>query len=172
MLRKFVEIVLVIVCFIVQTSFFQHFKIAGVAPNMLVVLVSAIGFMKGKKEGIFIGFISGFLIDIFFSPVVGFYTLIYSLVGFFNGFFTKEFLPEDVKLPVILIVASDLIANIFVYLTIFLFRGDFNFYYYFMNLIVPEIVYTLLVTIVLYFIILKVNKKLEEYEKRSASKFG
>ena len=96
----------------------------------------------------------------------------FSLVGFFNGFFTKEFLPEDVKLPVILIVASDLIANIFVYLTIFLFRGDFNFYYYFMNLIVPEIVYTLLVTIVLYFIILKVNKKLEEYEKRSASKFG
>ena len=172
MLRKFIEIVLAAVCFIIQTSFFQHFKIAGVAPNLLVVLVSAIGFMRGKNEGLFIGFVSGLFIDLFFSSVIGFNILVYSFVGYLNGFFTKEFLPEDVKLPVVLIVGSDIVANTIIYLIIFLFRGDFSFYYYLINLIVPEVVYTLLVTIVLYFIILKVNKKLEEYEKRSASKFG
>lgn len=172
MLRKFVEIVLIILCFVFQTSFFQFFKIAGVSPNLLVVLVASIGFMKGKNEGIFVGFISGLLIDLFFSPVIGFYTMVYTLVGFLNGFFTKEFMPEDVKLPVVLIVFSDLFLNLFIYFIFFLFRGDFDIYYYFVNLIVPEIVYTLLVTIILYLIILKVNQKLEEYEKRSASKFG
>ena len=89
-----------------------------------------------------------------------------------NGFFTKEFMPEDIKLPVILIVLSDLFLNVFIYFIFFLFRGDFDIMYYFVNLIVPEVVYTLLVAILLYLIILKVNRRLEEYEKRSASKFG
>ncbi len=172
MLRKFVEVILIVFCFIFQTSFFQHFKIAGVSPNLLVVLVSSIGFMRGKKEGMFVGFVSGFLIDLFFSPVIGFYTMIYTLVGFLNGFFTKEFMPEDVKLPVILIVLSDIFLNVCIYFIFFLFRGDFEIMYYFVNLIVPEIVYTLLVAILLYLLTLKINQKLEEYEKRSASKFG
>ena len=153
-------------------TFFQHFNIAGVSPNLLVVLVSSIGFMRGKKEGIFVGFISGLFIDIFFSTVISFYIMVYTLVGFLNGFFTKEFMPEDIKLPVILIVLSDFFLNILIYFIFFLFRGDFDIMYYFVNLIVPEVVYTLLVSILLYLIILKVNQKLEEYEKRSASKFG
>ena len=172
MLRKFVEIILCVFCFVLQTSLFRHFEIAGVSPNLLVVLVSSIGFMRGKKEGIFIGFISGFLVDIFFSNVIGFYTLLYFLFGYLNGYFTKEFLPEDIKLPVVLIVGSDFVLNLWVYLITFLFRGDFNFYYYLMNIIIPEIVYTLIITILLYLLILKVNQKIEEYEKRSASKFG
>lgn len=35
----------------------------------------------------------------------------------------------------------------------------------------PELVYTMLITIFLYVIILKVNQRLETLEKRSASKF-
>lgn len=172
MLRKFIEIIFVILCFIIQTSLFPYLDIAGVTPNLLVVLVASIGFMRGKNEGIFIGFISGLLIDLFFSNVIGFYALIYSVIGFLNGFFTKEFMPEDIKLPVVLIVGSDFVLNLFVYFITFMFRGDFNFYFYLVKIIVPEIVYTLLISIFLYLLILKVNKKLEEHEKRSASKFG
>ena len=40
-----------------------------------------------------------------------------------------------------------------------------------MNIIVPELVYTMLVTIVLYMILLKINQRLELIEKRSAKKF-
>ena len=36
---------------------------------------------------------------------------------------------------------------------------------------IPELVYTMVVTIFLYFIILKINQKLETIEKRSAVKF-
>lgn len=172
MLRKIVEVVMCILCFVLQTSLFPYLEIAGVSPNLLVVLVAAIGFMRGKKEGMFIGFVSGMLIDIFFSSVLGFYALLYTLIGYFNGYFAKEFFPEDIKLPVVLIVASDFLVNSVVYLIMFLFRGDFNLVYYLLNLIIPELVYTLLVSIVLYIAILKVNQKVEQYEKRSASKFG
>lgn len=172
MLRKIVEVAMCILCFVLQTSLFPYLEIAGVSPNLLVVLVAAIGFMRGKKEGMFIGFVSGMLIDIFFSSVLGFYALLYTLIGYFNGYFAKEFFPEDIKLPVVLIVASDFLVNSVVYLIMFLFRGDFNLVYYLLNLIIPELVYTLLVSIVLYIAILKVNQKVEQYEKRSASKFG
>ena len=40
-----------------------------------------------------------------------------------------------------------------------------------MEIILPELVYTILVTLALYQIILHINKKLEEEEQRSASKF-
>jgi len=172
MIRLIVEIVMCVLCFVLQTSLFSYLEIASVSPNLLVVLVAAIGFMKGKKEGMTIGFISGLLIDLFFSEAIGFYALLYVLIGYLNGFFTKEFLPEDIKLPVILIVASDFLVNSAVYLIRFMFRGDFNYSYYLLNIIIPELVYTLLVSIVLYTVILKVNQKLEQYEKRSASKFG
>ena len=40
------------------------------------------------------------------------------------------------------------------------------------HIIIPELIYTLLVTIVLYVIILKINQKLEIIEKKGAKKFG
>lgn len=172
MVRKLVEIILCIICFILQISVFKNLEIASVSPNLLIVLVAAIGFMRGKREGIFIGFISGLFIDLYFSPVLGLYTMLYVLVGYMNGLFKKEFFPEDIKLPMLLIALSDFLLNGCIYLILFVFRGDFAFVYYLFNIIVPELVYTLLVSIVLYLIILRINQGLESYEKRRASKFG
>ena len=83
----------------------------------------------------------------------------------------KSFFPDDIKLPLFLISASDFCYNILVYLFLFFLRGRFQFGYYLLHIILPELVYTILITIVLYFIILKINQKLESIEKRSASKF-
>lgn len=71
----------------------------------------------------------------------------------------------------ILIATSDLSYNILVYLFLFFLRGRFRISYYLFNIMLPELVYTILVTIVLYFVILKINNRLEEIEKRRASKF-
>jgi len=111
------------------------------------------------------------LLDIFFGSVIGFYALIYMYIGYINGFFRKIFFPEDIKLPLILISASDFGYNLLVYLFLFFLRGKFRFGYYLIHIVIPELVYTILVTIVLYLIILKINQKLEAIEKRSASKF-
>ena len=53
----------------------------------------------------------------------------------------------------------------------FLFRKQFDIGYYFLHLMIPELVYTLLVTILLYWLILKINQWLEKSEKRSEAKF-
>lgn len=171
MRRKLTVFVIIAVCFLLQCTLFQTLAIASVSPNLLIVATSSFGFMRGRKEGMWIGFFSGLLLDIFFGNVIGFYALVYAYIGYINGLFRRRFFPDDIKLPLFLIAASDFSYNILVYFFLFFLRGRFRFSFYLLRIILPELVYTILVTIILYFIILKINQKLEFIEKRSASKF-
>ncbi|MCI8491126.1 MAG: rod shape-determining protein MreD [Lachnospiraceae bacterium] len=171
MKRKITIIIIIILCFLLQSTLFKILSIASISPNLLIIVTSSFGFMRGKKEGLFTGFLCGLFIDIYYGSAIGFYAAIYMYIGYFNGFFRKIFFPEDIKLPMILISASDLISNLLVYLFRFLLRRRFAFRYYLLNIILPEWVYTILVTVFLYFILLRINQRLEKTEKRSASKF-
>ncbi len=170
MKRKITVTIIVIICFLLQCTLFKALSIASISPNLLIIVTSSFGFMRGKKDGMLIGFFAGLLIDIFYGGTLGFYAAIYMYVGYFNGFFRKLFYPEDIKLPMILISASDLVYNLLVYVFQFLLRGRFAFKYYFRHIIVPEWIYTILVTVFLYFILLKINQNLEKSEKRSNGK--
>ena len=171
MLRKVVMFFIIAICFVLQTTTFQAFSFANISPNLLIIVVSAFGFMRGKREGMYVGFFCGLLVDIFCGYYLGIYALLYMYIGYLNGFFQKRFYPEDIKLPLVLIATSDLIANIFTYFVMFLFRSRFDIGYYFGSIIVPELVYTMVITIFLYFMLLKINQKVEAYEKRRAIKF-
>lgn len=171
MRRKIIVFLIISICFLLQCTLFQVLSFASISPNLLIVVTSSFGFMRGRKEGMWIGFFCGLLLDIFFGSVIGFYALVYAYIGYINGLFRKSFFPDDIKLPLFLISASDFSYNILVYLFLFFLRGRFQFGYYLLHIILPELVYTILITIVLYFIILKINQKLESIEKRSASKF-
>ena len=171
MRRKIVLFIIITICFVLQTTLFKSFAIAGISPNLLIIAVSSFGFMRGKKEGLWIGLFSGLLIDIFCGNYLGVYALIYMYIGFINGFFQKRFYPDDIKLPMLLIGGSDIVYNLVVYLVMFLFRSRFAIADYFASIILPEFVYTMVITIFLYYLLLKINQKLEAYEKRSAKKF-
>lgn len=171
MRRKVTVAIIIIVCYLLQSTLFQVLSFAGISPNLLIVVTSAFGFMRGQKEGTWIGLFCGLCMDIFSGNTLGFYTLLYMYVGFFNGYFRKLFYPEDIKLPMLLIGGSDLLYNLAVYFFLFLFRNKYQIWYYLKNIILPELVYTMLVTIVLYMILLKIDQRLELIEKRSAKKF-
>jgi rod shape-determining protein MreD len=142
-----------------------------VYPNLLVIITSLFGFMRGQKDGILVGFLSGLLMDVFFDSVLGFYMLIYMAIGFINGYFQRLFYDDDVTLPIFFVAASDFMYGIVVYFIRFLLQSDFHFQYYLIHIIVPEVVFTGLVTIVVYRMILFINRKIETIEKRSAGKF-
>jgi len=169
--RPIVLACIVLVCFILESTVFQNLSFATITPNLLIVVTSSFGFMRGQKEGMLVGFFSGLLIDIFFSELVGFYALIYMVLGYINGFFNRIFYPEDIKLPLILISASDFIYGNIICVFMFIMRSRFDYLYYLRHIIIPELIYTILVTLVLYQIILSINEALEAIEKRSASRF-
>jgi len=171
MLRKVVVTLFIGVCFLLQCSVFGAFTFIRIVPNLMIILTSSFGFMRGEKEGLIIGFFCGLLSDVFFGDFLGFYALVLMYIGFLNGKFSRIFYPEDIKLPLALIITSDLSYGILCYILMFLLRGKFHFSYYFTSVIFPEALYTILVTIFLYPIILLVNEKLEKRERRSEQKF-
>ncbi|NBH81751.1 rod shape-determining protein MreD [bacterium C-53] len=171
MKRKIVVFFMILICFLLQCTVFQALSLGGIVPNLLIMLTSSFGFMKGRKEGIFVGFISGMLIDVFYSSFYGGYALIYMVIGYANGYFHRIFYPEDVKLPIIFITVSDFIYCIITYVFLFLLRTRIHFFFYLKSVIFPELVYTVVITVIFYRLILLIHRKLEESEKRSASKF-
>ncbi len=171
LLRKIITAILIIFCFVLQSTFFQSIAFNGIVPNLLIVLTAVFGFMRGEKEGLIIGFCCGFLYDILFGDVIGFYALTMMYLGYLNGKFSGVFYPEDIKLPMVLIVMSDISYSMICYICLFLLRGKFDFPYYFLNIILPEVVYTTVVTILLYPLLLFINVRMENREKRGAQKF-
>ena len=171
MLRKVISALLIITCFVLQCSVFGKFAFAGIIPNLMIILTSSFGFMRGEKEGLLTGFFCGLLNDIFFGSFLGFYALLLMYIGYGNGKFSKIFYPEDIRLPLALIVISDLSYGIICYILTFMLRGKFQFTYYFTHVILPEALYTIVVTLFLYPVVLRVNKGLEAREKRRAQKF-
>lgn len=171
MLRKIIVTVFIFGCFILQCSVFSNLAFAGIIPNLMIILTSSFGFMRGEEEGLFIGFVCGLLCDVFFGSFLGFYAIVLMYIGYVNGKFSRIFYPEDIKLPLALIIVSDISYGVLCYCLMFLLRGRFNFPYYFTRVILPEALYTIMITMFLYPLILFVNQKLEEKEKRSAQKF-
>ena len=157
---------MIIICFILQNTVFQALALASISPNLLVILTSSMGLMRGKKEGMLVGSFCGFLVDIFYGDLFGFYALVYMYIGYVNGFFNKIFYDDDIKLPMLVISASEFLYSLIVYVFLFLIRTRFNFGYYFIHIIIPELVYTIVVTLFLYRLINGVNRKLEQPEKR------
>lgn len=171
MKRKAVSAVILVVCFLLQCTVFNLLSLGSIKPNLLLILTSAFGFSRGHKNGMVIGFFSGLLIDIQFSEILGFYALIYTIIGFANGFFKQIYYDDDVKLPLLLIAGSEAVYGIIIYVFQFLLRGEFHFVRYLGQIIVPELLYTLVIALALYPFILFVNRRFDAKEKRSASKF-
>ena len=66
-------ILLIFFCFLLQSTLFQNiFAAAEIAPNFMVILTVSFGLMRGKREGMFVGFLGGILSDLFFGSALGF----------------------------------------------------------------------------------------------------
>ena len=170
-MKRFTVSVLIIMCFLLQTTVFQWIDFGGIVPNLMIILTASFGFMRGERTGLLFGFFCGLLVDIFFANVLGLNAMIYMYIGYTNGKFNRVFYPEDIKLPLFLILLSDFSYGFIYYFVLFLMRGRFQIGYYFIHIILPEMVYTILITLLLYPLILWLNKKIEDSEKRSARKF-
>ncbi|MCR5474561.1 MAG: rod shape-determining protein MreD [Lachnospiraceae bacterium] len=168
MYRRITMLFLILISYLLQSTMIRILPLGGVSPNFLIILTSSIGFMKGKKEGMFAGFVSGLVLDTLSGGLIGFYALVYMIIGYLNGFFASIFYPEDVKLPMVLISSSELVYCFIIYVFRFLIQGKLRFGYYFMHIILPEIVYTIFVTIIIYKVILNINEWLEDLERRRA----
>ena len=87
-------------------------------------------------------------------------------VGFINGIFNDIIYIHNFHIPVVAVALSDLALSFINYVITFLMRNKLDFVYYLRNIIIPEVIYTIFVTLLLFKVILMIYKKLCDYESR------
>lgn len=151
---------------LLHVALFGRLKLGAVAPNILIIVTAAMGYMKGSNYGAVMGFLCGLIMDGASFEFFGLNCLIYLLIGYINGFFAKIFYGDDIKMPMLLAFGSDALYGIAIYSFTFLTRGRTDFYFYLQNIIIPEAIYTLLVSLLFYYPLLKVIKWISINENR------
>ena len=166
MKKVITAVLLILISFVLQCTVFRALAVQGIVPNILIILTACSGFMQGDRYGVFVGFFCGLLMDLFFFEIIGFYSLLYMYIGYMNGLFHNIFYPDDIKLPLIMITLSDLLYSMVVYVLLFLLRSRFDFGYYLLNIILPELVYTILVAVIVYPLLLLIMDLFRRAEKK------
>ena len=167
MRRAIISFISIIILYVLQcTVFATYWRLGGVSPSLVLMFACIVGFMRGRTSGLFVGFFGGLLVDIMRGEIIGFTALMYMFAGFFNGLFHKEYAKDQLLLPITLIAGCDFLYGITTYVTGFFVRNRLHFVFYLRKIIIPEIIYTLIVTIFAYILVYYINKKLDQLGKK------
>ena len=164
MKKRIAMFLIVVVCFIIQNTVLKSIDFGAVSPNLLLIITAGFGFVGGRKEGMYVGVFCGLFVDVFYGHLFGYYTLLYTLIGYANGFFHAVFYDMDIKQPMFLIAISDLAYGLIQYFFQFLLRGRLDFGFYFTNIILPEFLYAVVLTLIFYRSIIKLYAKLDKLD--------
>lgn len=164
--RTLLNIVLILFAFLLQTAFFPMISSVSTVPNLLLILTFSFGFIYGSTHGILSGLLSGFLLDMFYSVPCGFFMLIFIYIGFINGLFTNYYYDDYLTLPVLLCTVSELIYNAALLILRFFTVGGVDIVYSLIHIFVPEAVFSLLLTLLMYKLFLKANRTLDLKEDK------
>ena len=154
-----------------QFGLFANSPLIDTVPNILLIITVAFGFMKGKIQGMVIGFFCGLVMDILSMNAIGFHMVIFILTGYLNGALHQWLYSDYIVFPLIVTAFSSFFYGLYMYCFQFLIRNRLDFVFYLKRVIVPEIIYTVILTSVIYQLLSFINYKLEMTERRSAAKF-
>jgi len=132
----------------------------------MVILVFSFGFIRGSAWGMGYGLIAGLLMDLSSGGPLGFHTLIFIWMGYVNGICTKYYYEDYITLPLVLSIVNDLAYNMYIYIFRFLIRNRLNFGHYFIKIMIPEIIFTTVTTLIVYRFFLFIYRKLKAWEQR------
>jgi len=159
--RVIINLLLLTAAFLLQTGIFPFISVFSTSPNLLLILTFSFGFIYGSTTGILCGLYAGFLMDMFYDVPYGFFILIFIYIGFITGIFTSYFYDDYLTLPVILCLISELIYNGAMMLLRYFSAGKLDLGYSLLHIALPEILFDLLITVLLYRVFLSANRSLD-----------
>lgn len=168
-MKKTLSIIILIISFFIiyflQSNFFSFFTIAGTKPNLFVMFVLFIGLFAGKKLGLVLGIIFGFFLDIVIGRQIGISGIMLGVIGLIGEYFDKSFSKESRITIMLMIIGSTIIYEIGCY-AFNIITLDVNFEIIsFSKILLIEVLYNVLITIIIYPIMQRLGHNLEEIFK-------
>ena len=153
MKRIFINIVLMligIIIYLLQANFFNWFTINGIKPNLFIIYILFIGLFGNKTMGIFYGAILGIMLDLIMKEKIGSNLIGYTIVGFIAIMFNKNF-SKDSRITIMFMVLGTTISFeiISYFVNYILYEGNFE-ALIFAKILIIEIIYNILITIIIY----------------------
>lgn len=166
MKRKLCELVLIVFFYALQCTVGKVIAIGGISPNLLIIIPVLFGFLNGKMEGIYTGFVCGLFYDLFTYDILGLSSLAMMYIGYFSGCFNRKYEEREVLIPIALAAAGSFAYGFLSYVGNFLLYNQLDVLYYLRRFIMPEVVYTVIITILIYRMIVFLNRHFEGKERK------
>ena len=164
-MKKSLSILFIILAFFIiyflQANFFIWFNLAGIMPNLYIILVLFIGLFAKKKLGIVFGIIFGLYLDIVLGKNVGISAIALGLVGFTGELLSKSFSKDSRFIIMLMVMGSTVLCELILYIFNVLQTGATFEIFSFLKILLIEVFYNALLTIIIYPIIKIFGYKIE-----------
>lgn len=168
MKRTIINVALVITAFIVyflQLNFFDWFTIAGVKPNLFIILVLFIGLFTSRNLGAIYGIAIGLSIDLLGNQIIGINAVIFGLIGLLAEIFDKNFSKDNRMTIIFIVIATTIIAETAIYLLNYVIQNSNINILAFIKILSIETLYNVILSIILYPLIQKAGYYIENEYK-------
>lgn len=168
-MKKFlINIALILIGFIIyflQANFFSWFTIFGIKPNLFIIYILFIGLFGNRGMGIIYGSITGIFLDLLFEEKIGVNLIALSLIGIIATIFDKNFSKDSRITIMFMVFGTTIIFEIVSYFTRYILYSVNVEVLNFIKILLVEIVYNILITIVVYPLIQKFGYYIENEYK-------
>lgn len=148
--------------YFLQINFFSWYNIAGIQPNLFIILSLLIGLYIGKTYGLIYGLIMGLLLDFFLAKTIGSNMLALGIAGFLGGVYDKNFSKEKLITIMLMVAGTTILCETLVYIIqIIVLKIEFTILQ-FIYIAVIEAIYNTILIIILNPIIQKIGTFIEE----------
>lgn len=156
-----------IIIYLLQANFFAWFNLAGVKPNLFIILVLIIGLFAGRGIGTTFGILFGISLDFFIGKSIGVSGIMLGIIGFIGGYLDKSF-SKDSRITMITMI---FIATFIYEVGLYIFNYFINFaqisILHFIKTLIIELIYNVIITIIIYPLIIKFGYRIEENFKEN-----
>lgn len=170
MKKAIINLSLILIGFVIyflQANFFSWFTISGIKPNLFVVYILFIGLFGNRSMGIIYGAVWGIFLDLLYGTNVGINLTGLVLIGFLAILFNKNF-SKDSRITIIFMVfGSTIIFEILTYFIRYVLFSTNVEILPFIEILIVEVIYNILITIIIYPLIQKFGYYIENTYKRN-----
>ena len=148
--------------YFLQTNFFSWYNIAGIKPNLFIILTLFIGLFLGKIYGATLGIVFGILLDLFIGKRIGLNAIMLGLSGLIGEIIDKSISKESRIIFMIMVFVVTILCEIVAYTLQIIIMGVDTNIGRFMQIVAIEASYNAILSIILYPLIQKIGNILEE----------
>lgn len=100
-LRALVVLLVLTLILVFQTAVFSFLSLYGVHPDLILIAVISLGYLRGPVQGTMLGAVGGLFADLLTGQLIGLGAVVLAIIGGVAGFVGLRLVREKVLLPVL-----------------------------------------------------------------------